>query len=84
MGSLTSFTGIILDAGRMRAELSLTETGKLKVRSGRQGKTGREFSFKHPVEMSSANFKVTEEPVLQQKSGIWGRGPSWAGPSGSI
>lgn len=29
-GSLTSFTGIILDAGRMRAELSLTETGKLE------------------------------------------------------
>lgn len=29
-GSLTSFTEIILDAGRMRAELSLTETGKLE------------------------------------------------------
>lgn len=66
---MTSFTGIILDA-----ELSLTETGKLEDQVWEAGEDW-EFSVKRPVEMSSGTFKVMEEPV-QQKSGIWGRGPS--------
>lgn len=71
---MTSFTGIILDAGRMRAELLLTETGKLEDQVWEAGEDW-EFSFKRSVEMSSGNIKVMEKPV-QQKSGIWGRGPS--------
>ena len=54
---MTSFTGVILDA-----ELSLTETSKLEDQVWEAGEDW-EFSFKHPVEMSSGTFKVMEKPV---------------------